>query len=324
MSDVVAGGKSAIVFGGSRGIGRTVTDFFVSAGYGVTIAARNAPLVEETVKKLNDCHVSQWPPRNDKPAVQGCVADIRSYDNVKTATSTHLKKYGSLDALINATGVQEPIGFSWQNDPVAWCNNTLTDLVGSFHVCRVALPHMIERGHGTIILFSGGGAAYGRPYFSAYGSSKAGVLRLVETIHEELKEYLIFKKGKTVSENAMATKGFFSMTGTQNYQEGIGIYAIAPGAVKTRLTEEILSHKELVGTSAYMEAEKTATEGGTLPEKAAELCLYLAQERPRCLSGRLIHVNEPYREYVQKFEGVDIGDSGLLRRQDYRVMSDGQ
>ena len=59
--------------------------------------------------------------------------------------------------------------------------------------------------------------------------------------------------------------------------------------------------------------------GGTPPEKAAELCLYLAEKRPRCLSGCLTHVNEPYRDYVAQFENKDVGDSGLLRRQPYRA-----
>jgi len=60
------------------------------------------------------------------------------------------------------------------------------------------------------------------------------------------------------------------------------------------------------------------TEGGTPPEKAAGICLYLAEQRPKCLSGRLIHVNEPYQEYVIHFEGKDPGDAGMLRLQPYK------
>jgi len=141
-------------------------------------------------------------------------------------------------------------------------------------------------------IFSGGGAAYARPNFSAYGASKTGVLRLVETSYEELRCAC---------------------------SEGIKIYAIAPGAVRTRMTEEVLACQEAAGQRAYAEAAQTNAEGGTPPEKVAELCLYLAEQRPECLSGRLIHVNEPYKEYVIHFEGKDMRDSGLLRRQPYRV-----
>ena len=140
-------------------------------------------------------------------------------------------------------------------------------------------------------IFSGGGAAYARPNFSAYGASKTGVLRLVETSHEELRCAC---------------------------SEGIKIYAIAPGAVRTRMTEEVLACQEAAGQRAYAEAAQTNAEGGTPPEKVAELCLYLAEQRPECLSGRLIHVNEPYKEYVIHFEGKNPGDAGMLRRQPYK------
>jgi len=100
--------------------------------------------------------------------------------------------------------------------------------------------------------------------------------------------------------------------------EGINIYAIAPGAVKTRMTEEVLACQEAAGERAYAEAVQTDAEGGTPPEKAAELCLYLAEQRAVCLSGCLIHVNDPYKEYVIHFEGKDPGDAGMLRRQPYK------
>lgn len=85
------------------------------------------------------------------------------------------------------------------------------------------------------------------------------------------------------------------------------VYAVAPGAVKAIMTEEELAQRVKAGEKAYKEAMKSAQEGDTSPEKAAELCLFLAMERPACLSGRLIHANEPYREYVARFEGKEMG-----------------
>ena len=84
------------------------------------------------------------------------------------------------------------------------------------------------------------------------------------------------------------------------------------------MTEEVLACQEAAGERAYAEAVTTDAEGGTPPEKAAELCLYLAEQRAVCLSGRLIHVNDPYKEYVIHFEGKDPGDAGMLRRQPYK------
>ena len=161
---------------------------------------------------------------------------------------------------------------------------------------------MLRENSGTIILFSGGGAAYARPHFSAYGASKTGVLRLVETVHEEVLEHQ-----RIAAETRDAV-----------IEAGIRIYAVAPGAVSTKMTEEVLESKDQAGGKAYEEALHTKQEGGTSPEKAAALCLYLSTARPACLSGRLIHANEPYQNYVTMLQN-DQGSSaqnekGFLRR----------
>jgi len=281
--------KSVIIFGGSRGIGLTVADLFVRSGFHITIAARTQDQVDRTVKELSA-----------KGEVQGYVADVSLFGGVKAAIDTHLKVFGCLDVVINAAAMQGPIGPLWQNNPLSWKDAILVNLVGGFHVCNAALSFMLQNGYGTIILFSGGGAAYARPYFSAYGASKAGVLRLIETIYEEVKED---EKVTSMGQRAI-----------DNKHKGIRIYGVAPGAVTTRMTEEVIAQKEMAGEKAYQEALETILKGETSPERAAELCLYLSNERPECLSGRLIHVNEPYRDYVKHFEGRDIREVGLLRR----------
>jgi len=277
--------KSVIIFGGSLGIGRSVAGFFVLRGYGVTIAARGESRVKKAEGELSLCGVAR-----------GSVADVSTYNDVKRVVASHLEKFGCLDCVINTTGLQGPIGAIWNNDPDLWREAILVNMVGSFNVCRAALPVMRDRG-GAIILFSGGGAAYARPHFSSYSSSKTGVLRLVETVDKEIRES---------EEKCEGCKG-----------KGVKIYAVAPGAVKTRMTDEVIADKSNAGLGAYEEAVKTNEDGGTSPEKAADLCFFLAEERPACLSGRLIHVNEPYRKYARDFEEKNIGDKGLLRRVGY-------
>lgn len=291
--------KSAIIFGGSGGIGRVVADFFVSAGYGVTIASRTLEPVNRTVHELRRgthtsieqggvCEATGAALSN----VRGHVADVTSFESVAEVIDEHEQYFGGLNVIVNAAAIQGPIGPLWKNDPHKWGAAAAANLTGVFHVCHAGLSHMLKAQRGVIIIFSGGGAAYARPNFSAYGASKTGVLRLVETIHEELRIAC---------------------------SEGIQIYAVAPGAVRTRMTEEVLACQEAAGARAYAEAVQTDAEGGTPPEKAAELCLYLAEQRPVCLLGRLIHVNEPYKEYVKHFEGKDLGAAGMLRRQPYTI-----
>ncbi len=279
--------KSVLVFGGARGIGRVVAGAFVSDGFGVTVAARTGEEVEETVRGLSF-----------KGKVLGHQANVSVYSEVKEVVNAHLSKFKRLDVMVNTAAIQGPIGPIWENDPDDWANNISINLIGSFNICHAVIPAMKKAGDGVIILFSGGGAAYARPYFSAYGCGKTGVLRLVETLDEEIKE----SEGR----------------GVRGEAKGVRVYAVAPGAVKTKMTEEVLANRKWAGEKAFAEALKIE-EGGAPPEKAAELCLYLATEQPLCLSGRLIHVNEPYHEYVEQYEGKEIGDCGLLRRQGYVI-----
>ena len=274
--------KSVLIFGGARGIGKAVARAFVSKGFCVTVAARTWEQVEETVRELFV-----------KGEALGCWADVSVYREVEGAVESHLSRFEGLDVVVNAAAIQGPIGPLWENDPEDWARNISINLIGSFNICHAVIPAMKKARDGVIILFSGGGAAYARPSFSAYGCSKTGVLRLVETIHKELQEI------------------------SQDRKIGVRIYAVAPGAVRTSMTKEVLSCATKAGEKAYQEAMQTTQGGGTPPEKAAELCLYLATEQPSCLSGRLVHVNEPYCEYVKRYEGKENGDFGLLRRKNY-------
>jgi len=271
--------KSVLILGGARGIGKAVVDAFFSDGFGVTVVARTQNDIDATVEEFSD-----------RGEMLGFHADISLPDEVQRAVHAHLSRFECIDVVVNTAGIQGPIGLLWENDPVQWARNISINLVGSFNVAKSVVPEMIRAGNGVVVLFSGGGAAYARPRFSAYGVGKTGVLRLVETVHEELMEC---------------------------EARGVRIYAVAPGAVRTRMTEEVLSDMDSAGEKAFTEALTTSEKGGTPPERASELCLFLAKERPVCLSGRLIHVNEPYREYVASFEGKGMGDRGMLRRVGY-------
>src|SRR5205085_1953951 len=120
-----------------------------------------------------------------------------------------------------------------------WEATLRVNLIGSFLVTRSAIQGMLPKGSGSIIHFSGGGAAYARLNFSAYAVPKTGLLRLVETVAEELKMF-----------------GY----------AGIIVNAIAPGAVRTRLTYQTLQAGERAGARAIKEAEQVIRSAGTPPE----------------------------------------------------------
>jgi NAD(P)-dependent dehydrogenase (short-subunit alcohol dehydrogenase family) len=116
---------------------------------------------------------------------------------------------------------------------------------------------MIARRQGKIINFSGGGATGPRPNFSAYSASKAAVVRLTETLAEELRPF------------------------------NVQVNAVAPGAINTGMLEEVLAAGEAAGVELAA-AQSRKTQGGTPIELAARLVVFLASGASGSLTGKLI------------------------------------
>ena len=144
---------------------------------------------------------------------------------------------------------------------------------------------MIKQKSGKIINFSGGGATSARPHFSAYGASKTAVVRLTETIAEENKPF------------------------------NIQINAIAPGAVNTRMTGEVISAGKEAGEKGLAEAVKQLETGGTPLEKPANLAVFLASGESDGITGRLISaVWDDWQVIAKQTAQSKSGDLYTLRR----------
>jgi 3-oxoacyl-[acyl-carrier protein] reductase len=126
-------------------------------------------------------------------------------------------------------------------------------------MCREVLPAFRRQGYGKIINLSGGGATAPLPNMSAYAASKAAVVRFTETLAEETRE------------------------------ARIDVNAIAPGALNTRLLEEVLAAgPERVGRAFYERSLKQRDTGGVPLEKGAELAVFLASAASDGITGRLL------------------------------------
>jgi NAD(P)-dependent dehydrogenase (short-subunit alcohol dehydrogenase family) len=270
---------SAIVFGGSRGIGKIISEYLASKGYRVTISGRDR-------RVLNTVRQDALKQKLRINIVKADITDEREVNKVFESHNSRWHKYPNI--VINCAAVQGPIGDSWSVPIKDWNETVKINLLGSYIVARTAAKLMIKRGRGSIILFSGGGAAYGRPKFGAYGVSKTGVLRLVETMAEELK--------------------------LAGYPRVI-INAVAPGAIKTRMTDEVLKANRRAGEKALEEAIQVSKTGGTSPKEITDLIDFLIDAKVnRGLTGRLIHVREDYRSLVNKFGNKIPDEIGKIRR----------
>ena len=90
------------------------------------------------------------------------------------------------DILINCAGIYGPHEGIEEGLAIDWARTINVNLIGSYYLTRAVLPHMMNQAAGKIIHLSGGGAANGRPFYSAYSASKAGLVRFVECVAGEV------------------------------------------------------------------------------------------------------------------------------------------
>lgn len=163
-------GQTALVTGGSRGIGFAVAQELLAAGASVMITARTG--VEEAVAELG-------------AGAAGIVCDVADYGQAEKAVAATVERFGGLSLLINNAGVIDPIGPLADSDPASWAQNIQINLNGVYNMARAALPGMIAAGGGAIVNVSSGAAHRPLDGWSAYCSGKAGVAMLTRALHLE-------------------------------------------------------------------------------------------------------------------------------------------
>ena len=247
--------RGVLITGAGRGIGKRLALGFAAAGAHVGLLARSK--AELDLAKLEIEHAGGVALR--------FRADVRDFEQICAAVDRMRVHFGSLDILIAAAGSQGPIGPLVNVKPSEFADTVEINLMGVLHACQAVLPHMIERRSGKIIVLSGGGAAYARPNFAAYAASKAAVVRMVETLAEEVRD-------KNIQVNCMA-----------------------PGGTYTSMTDEILNAGEKAGQKEIDDAQQVRLTGGVAPAKQVELAMFLASDKSNHISGKLLHVNDDWK-----------------------------
>jgi NAD(P)-dependent dehydrogenase (short-subunit alcohol dehydrogenase family) len=261
-----------VVTGSSTGIGRALAGRLLARGHRVWGLARSDQ--SEFASTHGD-------------GFRASIADVGKWDDVAHAADEAAAAWPHADGLVTCAGRQGEVGRAVLADPLRWTETIRTNLDGTFHAIRAFFPLLLQAPRrAKIVCFSGGGATKARENFSAYGSAKTAVVRLVETIAAE-------ERGTPLDINA-----------------------IAPGAVHTRLTEEVLSlGPGVAGEAEYRSALKQKAGGGGSMEVALGLVEWLLSPASDGISGRLLSAPwDPWPTLDRHATTLAASDVFMLRR----------
>jgi 3-oxoacyl-[acyl-carrier protein] reductase len=270
-------GLNALITGGSQGLGRVITEHFLAEGANIVLCARGEKELSATRAEL----AGKFPALK----ILAKTCDVSNEAQVNDLVAFALRELGSLQALVLNAGIYGPMGPTESVDLAEWRRAMDINLYGVLLPCRAVIPHFKKAGRGKIIALSGGGATNPLPNISAYAASKAAVVRLMETLAEELKNF------------------------------HVDVNAIAPGALATRLVDEVLAAgPEKVGAAFYEKNRQWKEKGATPLELGARLAVYLASRESDGISGKLISAQWDPWEKLHEFKADLNSDIYALRR----------
>lgn len=268
----------ALITGGSQGLGKVIAEHFLREGANVVLCARG----EKELFATRDELAGKFPAQ--KVAAKTC--DVSNETQVNELAAFALAELGSLDALVLNAGVYGPMGATESVSLSEWRRAMDINLYGVLLPCRAVIPQFKKHRRGKIVILSGGGATNPLPNISAYAASKAAVVRLMETLAEELKSF------------------------------HVDVNALAPGALATRLVDEVLAAgPEKVGAAFYEKNRQWKEKGATPPELGAGLAVYLASPESDGVTGRLISAQwDPWKTLREHRDELAESDIYCLRR----------
>ncbi len=272
-------GRTSLITGASQGLGLEIARGYAKAGANIVMCGRNRDILDKAREEVSALAAPEQ-------TVIAHTADVSNLSDVKMLMKKTLDVFPRLDILVNNAGIYGPKGPIESIDWSEWVKAIEINLMGSVLMCRAVIPHFKSVHYGKIIQLSGGGATNPLPNLSAYAASKAAVIRFAETLAEEVRE------------------------------DHIDVNAIAPGALNTRLLDEVLeAGPDKVGSSFYDRSLKQKMEGGAPLEKGVELSTFLASSESDGITGKLFSaIWDPWETLPEHLPELKKTDIYTLRR----------
>ncbi len=269
--------RIAVVTGAGRGIGREIALALATDGADVVLVARTAAELDQTAAAC----------RRLGAGADVVVGDVAAFSAVEHAVEAAVELHGKVDVAVAAAGVLGPVGPLWEAEPSEWERTLRVNVVGAFHLCRAVVPQMLRRRSGKVLLVAGGGGSTPLPSLSAYASSKAAIVRLAETLAEEVRE------------------------------AGVQVNALAPGPVDTRLLREIEAAGPRAGGHAEWVRDARRRDELTPIAEVAALARFLASPASGKLTGKLVSArHDRWRDWAGRADELNRSPLYTVRRLD--------
>ena len=244
-------GKTAIITGATKGIGRAIASRMAEHGANVVVSSRKLDMCEGVAQDINE----NWAKSGGEAAAISC--HISHLDQLQTLVDNTVERFGGLDILVCNAAVNPFFGKLQDIPDSAFDKIMETNIKSNHWLCRMSRPHIAARGGGSIMIISSIGGLRASVNLGAYGISKAADLAIARN--------LAFEYGP----------------------EQIRVNAIAPGLVRTDFARALWEDEERV----KRQNAKTPLGRLGEPDEIAGVAVMLASDAGSYVSGQTIAVD---------------------------------
>ena len=247
-------GKTAIVTGASRGLGRATALELARLGANVVLVARKKPGLDAVALEIAEL--------GGEALAAPC--DVSRAEAVEAMADEARSAFGHVHMLVNNAGIQGEIAWVVDYDPDEWDRVMAVNLKSVFLCCRAVLPGMIARQAGKIVNVAAGVMEERVDYgVAAYYASKAGVVNFTRQLAAEVKRHHVF------------------------------VNAIDPAGMDTGLSDEIIAVEHTSDEFAGTQTNRNPAIRLRPPEKLVPMVVFLLSDASDMMTGRLLQASSP-------------------------------
>jgi NAD(P)-dependent dehydrogenase (short-subunit alcohol dehydrogenase family) len=244
--------QRVLVTAGAAGIGKEIARAFVASGAKACVCDIDTKALAAAAAEI--------------PGLQTIECDVSKRADIERMINACVEGLGGLDVLVNNAGIAGPTAPVEEVDPDQWEAVMTVDVIGTFHVTRLAIPHLKKSKAGSIVIMSSLGGRFGYPNRSAYCTAKMGLIGFAKTLSRELGAH------------------------------DIRVNAIAPGAVAGERIERVLQGRATAEHKTLEQARADAMALQSLkrfvdPRDIAALVVFLTSDAGKSISGQVLPID---------------------------------